>query len=216
MKSKNKNKTSQFNNMVTKQQLKQILSSQNKKLLKYVDTVTALTGATSFMSPIGLPTLGATQTSTIGEKFTVDKIDLRWNYLPVVLATMTSAHIRIIVWQSRIPAAASPVAIAAFLQYSGNRSNINSPFDYENNKNIFSIISDSCFAITQFDTNSRCGKFSLKPAIKDVVLDQAGGLYTKGALFCTVVYSDAAGHVIDDAAFGVSFDWTARVWFHDV
>lgn len=212
-----KNKNNKNSTYVTKQQLKSVLVQLSKKVNKFVDNSITLGAFTTTVDTVAFPTLGATQNLSIGEKFIFDKIEFKFAWRALAIASCLPAVCRITIVQAMEPrASGSAYAVGDIYQSSASpQAIITSPFDYENHNTRFRVIFDRLFEINPFDNATGHIIASIKPPIKDILYDVTNTTYNKGLCNILCTYSVIGGSNWNTAGSGVTANFIVRTWFHD-
>jgi hypothetical protein len=207
-------RTKTSKSLVTKEQVKSMLASRDRPLIKYIDTIIDLTGnaSTNSFTNLNLPTSGVGVNNRVGLGIKIDSFEIHYT-IYFEDAVTTSADVgfdRVLLFQNVGEGLIN--APADLLDDNTTPLNtINSPLSYSNKGKLFSIVSDKLYHMDTFNPTA-CGVFHLKPKVHNLAYNAVDSVWSTGAptlAICRFTGGITGGSVYKNEVL-------VRTWFYDV
>jgi len=200
--------------LVTKKQVHDMIKSLNSQVPKCIYTTpTTYTNGTA--GNIFMPVIGTGFDKTIGERFVLDKI--RVHALVTPIASPIPCIFRCTIIQVVPPSntGAFPLGYGDVYQQVGSQIQlVNGPQAYEH-RDYCHILHDSRHILNpNASNNQKVLDITVKPAIKNVIYDNANTTLVTGYPFVLFEMCNITGLGWGNAST-YSCNWTAEVWFRD-
>jgi hemolysin activation/secretion protein len=201
------NSKSKDKQLVTKSQVRQMIKSDTKPLMKYVDTVYNGAGTGTSASLIVMPTTGNGESSMSGTTIEIDSIDLNYCIHDTPDLSTDSYAFRYTVVQA---IGEGGVSVADVYQtVSSTNSIITSPFRYDGVNKSFRVLFDKVVWVDSYNTISHT-KAKFKPKIRNCRYDALNSVWSTGQL---VQLFNVANYL---TGTDMGLDYHVRVNFLDV
>jgi len=200
--------------MVTKQQVKDMIVSSKKPVIKYTDTILDFNGLASGNTFINLtmPSVGTGQSARQADTIVIDHFDLRMteNFRDSVTTSADVGFDRVVFFQNIGEDIITSVG-DILDDVATSQNAINSPLSYSNKGSTFHPLLDHTFNVDTFNPSDKF-KVTLKPSIKKVRFNVIDGLYTTGVPTLLL----ARNLVAISGGSAWSLEVIVRMWYYDV
>jgi len=177
-------------NVVTKEQVRQMIKGISSNLNKYVDTfATAIVGSYVHVYPITMPVAGSSETNVVGNALNMRGLEMRYAFLDSAGVTVDAYTFRVIVYQA-IAESNSVSTASDVLAYatSGNLQAITSPFVWGSKGKSFRVLDDWTDHVDSFNTQKvRTKHLSLSTPCR---YDTASAAWSNGQIYSLVVVNN--------------------------
>jgi hypothetical protein len=195
--------------LVTKEQVKQMISSKNQTLLKYVDTNFNFTPTTSAYTQIvacSMPTAGDSANNVSGDAMRIVKFEVHSSAVVNSATSFDTLGIRTGIVQNVQPGGTG-LLLTDIFDYTASNTAIVSPYSYAEKNNVFKLCKDHRYQVSTVWNSNIQYDYECKPKISNT---RYGAAWETGTPYIYHVCSTP------NSSSEIIITGYVRMWFYDV
>jgi hypothetical protein len=195
--------------LVTKEQVKQMISSKNHTLLKYVDTnfnFTPTTSAYTQITACSMPTAGDSANNVSGDAMRIVKFEVHSSAVVNTASAFDTLGVRTGIVQNVQPGGTGLLLTDVF-DYTSTNTAIISPYSYAEKNNVFKLCKDHRYQVSTVWNSNIQYDYECKPKISNT---RYGAAWETGTPYIYHVCSTP------NSSSEIIITGYVRMWFYDV